>query len=78
MLVMQSNPAWGDRAVGVTDPLHNAIAINPVTLEEDAQSGSVIYPKHVHKALRKLLNLEGNNLDQQFPFSNTESMAFFG
>jgi hypothetical protein len=78
MLVMQSNPAWGDRAVGVTDPLHNAIAINPVTLEEDAQSGSIIYPKHVHKALRKLLNLEGNNLDQQFPFSNTESMAFFG
>jgi len=77
MIVMQSDPNWGDRSVGLTDPLHNALPLNPDTLAVDADNGTIIYPKHVHKALRQLLNLEGTELDLRFPFNNTESFAFF-
>ena len=77
MIVMQSDPNWGDRSVGLTDPLHNALPLNPDTLAVDADNSTIIYPKHVHKALRQLLNLEGTELDLRFPFNNTESFAFF-
>ena len=77
VIVMQSDPAWGDRMLGKTDEGQNALPIDPQRLIEDEVTGSVIYPKHVHKALRGLLGLSGSTLDQRFAFNNTETFSFF-
>ena len=50
---MEESPSWGNRVVGITDGLHNALKIHPTTLQEDNASGVTLYPKHVHKALRR-------------------------
>ena len=50
----------------------------PATLERDDVNGTIIYPKHVHKALRKYLGIEDSPGAQRFPFHNTEDIAFFG
>ncbi|HIG60610.1 MAG TPA: DUF1501 domain-containing protein [Gammaproteobacteria bacterium] len=77
VIVMQVNPDWGSRTVGETDPLHNVKRINPTSLQSDDASGSIIYPRHVHKALRQLVGLGDTDLDQRFPFNNTELFNFF-
>ena len=77
VIVMQDNPAWGDRMVGETDPLHNVKHINPISLQPDEAGGSIIYPRHVHKALRQLVGLNDTALDQRFPFNGTELFSFF-
>ncbi len=41
-------------------------------------NGTIIYPKHVHKALRRYLGIENTPGAQRFPFHNTEDFAFFG
>ena len=53
-VVMEKNQSWTNRAVGETDGLHFAQKINATTLERDDVNGAIIYPKHVHKALRRL------------------------
>ncbi len=77
VIVMQSDPSWGDRVLGKTDAMQNALPIDPQRLVEDEVNGSVIYPKHVHKALRRLLGLNDSVLDQRFAFNNTEAFEFF-
>ncbi len=77
VIVMEQNPSWGNRAVGATDELHNAYQMNPATLERDDDNGTIIYPKHVHKALRRYLVLESTAVDAPFPFNNTEDFDFF-
>ena len=77
VIVMQSDPTWGDRMLGKTDEGQNALSIDPQRLIEDEVNGSVIYPKHVHKALRGLLGLSGSTLEQRFAFNNTETFNFF-
>lgn len=76
-VVMQRNPTWGNRMVGETDEGHNALSINPMTLERDDTGGTIIYPAHVHKALRRLLGLETTSVDENFRFATTEDFAFF-
>jgi hypothetical protein len=76
VIVMEKNASWGDRVLGVTDGGQNAVKVNPQTLKED-QGGSIIYPKHVHKALRRYLGLEDTPQDQQFKFLATEDFNFF-
>ena len=44
----------------------------------DDANGTIIYPKHVHKALRHYLGIENTPGAQRFPFNNTEDFAFFG
>ncbi len=61
-----------------TDGLHFAQRINPRTLERDDMNGTIIYPKHVHKALRRYLGLENSLGAQRFPYNNTKDFAFFG
>ena len=39
---------------------------------------TVIYPKHVHKALRRYLGIANTPGAQRFPFNNTEDFASFG
>ena len=77
-IVMEKNQRWTGRAVGETDGLHFAHRIDPHTLRRDDRSGTIIYPKHVHKALRRYLGIEHTPGAQRFPFNNTEDFAFFG
>ena len=77
-VVMEKNQPWTGRAVGETDGLHFAQRVNPRTLRRDDRGGTIIYPKHVHKALRRYLGIERSPGAQRFPFNNTEDFAFFG
>ena len=77
-VIMEKNQPWTGRAVGETDGLHFAHRINPRTLRRDDRNGTIIYPKHVHKALRRYLGVEDSPGAQRFPFNNTEDFAFFG
>ncbi|MXY56161.1 MAG: DUF1501 domain-containing protein [Gammaproteobacteria bacterium] len=76
-VVMEKNQPWTDRAVGETDELHFAQRINPTTLEQDSADGTVIHPKHVHKALRRHLGVEASAGAERFPFDGTEDFVFF-
>ena len=76
-IVMEKNQPWTGRAVGETDGLHFAYRINPRTLRRDDRGGTIIYPKHVHKALRRYLGIENSPGAERFPFNNTEDFAFF-
>ena len=77
-VVMEKNQPWTNRVVGETDGLHFAHRINPRTLErDDGPGGTIIYPKHVHQALRLYLGIEDTSGARRFPFNNTEDFAFF-
>ena len=52
--------------------------MSPRTLRRDDANGTIIYPKHVHKALRRYLGIENTPGARRFPFNNTEDFAFFG
>ena len=77
-IIMEKDQPWTGRAVGETDGLHFTQRINPRTLRRDDRNGTIIYPKHVHKALRRYLGIENSPDVQRFPFNNTEDFAFFG
>ena len=80
-VIMEKNQPWTNRVVGETDELHFAFNIDPATLERAGNSdpkGTHIYPKHVHKALRRYLGIEASRDARRFPFNNTEDFAFFG
>ena len=78
VMVMQKNASFGNRVVGLTDSGHNAMKINPTTLQADTAKGVILKPAHVHKALRKQLGLDTAAVTQRFPFSTTEDVAIFG
>ena len=77
-VVMEKNQPWTNRVVGETDALHFAHKIHPATLRRDDANGTIIHPKHIHKALRRHLGIENSLSAQRFPFHNTEDFAFFG
>ena len=77
-VIMEKGQRWTNRVVGETDGLHFAQRINPRTLQRNDTNGTIIYPKHVHKALRRYLGIEDSLGAQRFPFNNTEDFAFFG
>ncbi|TFH22855.1 MAG: DUF1501 domain-containing protein [Myxococcales bacterium] len=66
-IFMQQNAPWGDRVVGLTDDGHNAIAIDPTTLDPDPGGGIVIQPKHVQDAFRRLGGIDLDATTQSFP-----------
>ena len=76
-IVMEKNQSWTNRVVGETDALHFAHKIQPTTLRRDDSNGTIIHPKHVHKALRRYFGIENSLGAQRFPFHNTEDFAFF-
>ena len=76
-IIMEKHQPWTGHAVGETDGLHFAHRIDPRTLRRDDAGGTIIYPKHVHKALRRYLGIEHTPGAQRFPFNNTEDFAFF-
>ena len=77
VVVMEKNQPWTNRVIGETDALHFAHKINPKTLQRDDANGTIIHPKHVHKALRRYLGVENSLGAQRFPFHNTDDFAFF-
>ena len=77
-IVMEKNQAWANRVVGETDELHFAYRIDPRTLGRDETEGTILYPKHIHKALRRYFGIEHSPGAERFPFHNTEDYAFFG
>ena len=76
-IIMEQGAAWGNRTVGATDEGQNALSINPATLEVDSDAGTIIYPRHVHKALRTHLGMDSSVLPTPYPFNNTEDIDFF-
>ena len=76
-VVMEKNQSWTGRTAGETDGLHFAYRIDRRTLRRDDRGGTIIYPKHVHKALRRYLGIENSPGAERFPFNNTEDFAFF-
>ena len=77
-VIMEQGQKWTNRVVGETDGLHFAQKVNPRTLRRDARNGTIIYPKHVHKALREYLGIEDWTGATRFPFNNTERFELFG
>ena len=76
-VVMEKNQRWTNQVVGETDELHFAYRIDPRNLRRNDQNGTIIYPKHVHKALRRYLGIDHTAGARRFPFNNTEDFAFF-
>lgn len=76
-IIMEKNASWTNRMVGQTDEGQNAFKINPNTFERDDRDGTIIYPKHVHKALRRHLGIENSAIEQNLAFANTEDFDFF-
>ena len=76
-IIMEKNQRWTNRVVGETDELHFAYAIDARNLRRNDQGGTIIYPKHVHKALRRYLGIERSPGSLRFPFNNTEDFDFF-
>ena len=76
-VVMEKNQSWTNRVLGETDELHVAKKINPTSLERDDTNGTHIYPRHIHKALRKYLGIENSEASVKFPFNNTEDLPLF-
>lgn len=76
-IVMEHNPSWGNRVIAGTDDKQNVLKVNPNTLIPDT-SGNIIYPKHIHQALRGYLGMSGGVLNDTFNLNTTEQFNFFG
>ncbi len=79
MLVLEDGARWTDRVVGETDESHisRERPINPTTLDVDERNGLVIYPRHVHKALRRHLGIAADAVMDRFRFDGVADFAFF-
>lgn len=76
-LFMQKNATWGNRVVGVTDEGHNALAVNPVTLERDDSSGVIIYPKDILTSTRQFFNVASHDFAAPFPLRAENNIDIF-
>ncbi|MGI9304624.1 MAG: DUF1501 domain-containing protein [Gammaproteobacteria bacterium] len=74
-VIMQKDAPWGNRVVGATNGRHDAVRINPMTLQPD-DSGIKLEPKHIHQALRTLSGIDGDPLVQRFAL-DAEDVDFF-
>ena len=78
LVVMEKNQPWTNRAISGSDELHFARAIHPRTLKPDDRNGTILYPKQVHKALRRYLGLGDSTGARLYPFSGVEDLQLFG
>ena len=76
-VVMEKNRSWTNRVIGETDELHFARKINAISLRRDDTGGTLLHPRHVHKALRRYLGIEHATDAGRFPFPNTEDLPLF-
>ena len=76
-IFIQQGAAWGNRVVGATDDLHNALKINPGTLQLDnSVAGINLEPKHLQQAIRQLAGVDQSAAALQFPLF-AEDVDFF-
>jgi uncharacterized protein (DUF1501 family) len=72
----------GERVVGRTDDGHSLIPLDRTTLTGPAavaEEGVRIEPMHVHRAMRRILDIEGSDLDKAFPLGTAEDdLPIFG
>ena len=76
-IVMEKNATWANREVAGTDDKQNALKIDPTTLQA-SNSGSIIYPNHIHQAMRDYLGISASTIDDTFPLNVTAEFNFFG
>jgi uncharacterized protein (DUF1501 family) len=75
-LLMEANPAWGNRVFGASGPKHEQRKVNPTTGALDS-AGFVIKPRHVHAALRKYLGIETTDPRFNLKVPTAELFDFF-
>jgi len=76
-VLMEANPAWGNRVFGASGPKHQALKINTASGAVDSVAGLVIKPRHIHAALRKYLNIETTDPRFNLKVPATEMFDFF-
>jgi hypothetical protein len=76
-VLMEANPAWGNRVFGASGPKHQALKINTASGAVDPVAGLVIKPRHIHAALRKYLNIETTDPRFNLKVPATEMFDFF-
>ena len=78
VLLMKKGAPWGNRVIGATDGGHNAVGIDPVTLQEDPSgNGIILNPADVQYALRSIASVENDPVARRFPLGST-GYDFFG
>lgn len=76
-VLMEANPAWGNRVFGASGPKHEQQKINLATGAVDPVAGLVIKPRHIHAALRKYLNIETTDPRFNLKVPASEVFDFF-
>jgi hypothetical protein len=65
---MKQGASWGGRAVGASDALHNALDIDPVSLDASGAPDAVrLHPGHVQATLRELAGIADHETAAAFP-----------
>lgn len=75
-IVMERDVSWTNRTIGVTDGGHNALRLNPRTLQPSS-NGELIHPKHLMYNLREYLGLNGDVASGAFPLNDAAAFQFF-
>ena len=76
-VLMEANPAWGNRVFGASGPKHEQLKINTSTGAVDPVNGVVIKPRHIHDAVRKYLGFTSNDPKFNLKVPATENFDFF-
>lgn len=76
-ILMEANPAWGNRVFGASGPKHEQLRINTATGAVDPAAGVVIRPRHIHAAMRKYLGIETTDPKYDLKVPANESFDFF-
>ncbi len=76
-ILMEANPAWGNRVFGASGPKHEQRMINVATGAVDPAAGKVIRPRHIHAALRKYLGIETADPKFNLKTAADENFDFF-
>lgn len=74
-MFMKKNAPWGNRVVGASAERHQALTINPQTLELD-ENGIILKPKHILQAYRKLAGIDQLSFVQDFELDAEEVDIF--
>lgn len=76
-VLMEANPAWGNRVFGASGPKHDQLKINVASGAVDPAAGIVIKPRHIHAALRRYLNIETTDPRFNLKVPSNEMFDFF-
>jgi hypothetical protein len=76
-ILMEANPAWGNRVFGASGPKHEQLRINPATGQVDPVNGIVMRPRHIHAALRQYLGIQTNDPKFNLKVPTAENFDFF-